>query len=203
MKVSLLVMSQGKSEGKSIPITLSQFVIGRDPQCHLRPASAAISKRHCALLVRGDKAFVRDFESTNGTFVNEVQVKGERELLDGDALKVGPLQFKVRIEKAVVAPSKPTPPPVTKAVEESDDESVAAMLLSLQDDGTPAGSGGEVDSQGVPTGSTVMNIAATTDTTEENKAGDEKKAPPAKPATGNTSTAAKAILEKYMRRPRS
>src|SRR5262249_42642836 len=60
MKLSLIVLTPGKSEGQAIPINLSQFVIGRDAQCHLRPASALISKRHCAVLVRGDKAFVRD-----------------------------------------------------------------------------------------------------------------------------------------------
>ena len=47
MKLSLLVLTPGKMEGKSIPITIPQFVIGRDPQCNLRPASALISKRHC------------------------------------------------------------------------------------------------------------------------------------------------------------
>src|SRR4051794_14148341 len=35
MKLSLEVLTPGKGEGKIIPITLSQFLIGRDPQCHL------------------------------------------------------------------------------------------------------------------------------------------------------------------------
>src|SRR6266852_4815261 len=98
MKLSLVVLTPGKSEGKVIPITLTQFVIGRDPQCQLRPASAVISKRHCALLVKGAKAFIRDFDSTNGTFVNDEQVTGERELHHDDTLKVGPLSFRVAIE---------------------------------------------------------------------------------------------------------
>src|SRR6266700_4837156 len=84
MKVGLEVLTAGKSEGKVIPITLSQFVIGRDPQCHLRPASALISKRHCAVIQRDGKAFIRDFGSTNGTFVNDEPVQGERELNHGD-----------------------------------------------------------------------------------------------------------------------
>jgi hypothetical protein len=76
MKLSLLVTSHSKGAGKVIPITFSQFLIGRDPQCQLRPASPVISKRHCALLVRGGKVFLRDFDSTNGTFINDQQVKG-------------------------------------------------------------------------------------------------------------------------------
>ena len=41
MKLSLVVLTAGKQEGKVLPIGLQQFLIGRDPQCHLRPASAA------------------------------------------------------------------------------------------------------------------------------------------------------------------
>lgn len=108
MNLSLVVMTPGKSEGKAIPIALAQFVIGRDPQCHLRPASSLISKRHCALVVREGKVFVRDFESTNGTFVNDQPVKGEVPLRHNDTLKVGPLLFGVRIEAAKNAPASTT-----------------------------------------------------------------------------------------------
>ena len=38
MKISLVV-AQGVHTGKVIPVTAAEFVIGRDPQCHLRPAS--------------------------------------------------------------------------------------------------------------------------------------------------------------------
>jgi pSer/pThr/pTyr-binding forkhead associated (FHA) protein len=116
MKLSLVVMTPGnKMEGKVLEIKLAQFVVGRDPQCHLRPASALISKRHCALLQRDGKVFVRDFGSTNGTFVNEEQIKGEVELHHDDQLKIGPLLFRVRIEQDAPAVKKTlTPPPPTR-----------------------------------------------------------------------------------------
>ena len=98
MKLSLVVTTAGKAKGQVIPIRLAQFVIGRDPQCNLRPASALISKRHCAVLVKSGQVFVRDFDSTNGTFINENPVKGEAPLQNDDELKVGPLCFKVIIE---------------------------------------------------------------------------------------------------------
>jgi len=112
MKLSLLVLTPGKMEGKALDIKLSQFVIGRDPQCHLRPASPLISKRHCAILVKDGKAFVRDFDSTNGTLVNDAPINGECELHHDDRLKVGPLLFAVRIEPDA-APTK-TPAPATR-----------------------------------------------------------------------------------------
>jgi pSer/pThr/pTyr-binding forkhead associated (FHA) protein len=206
MKLSLVVKTPGKSEGQGIPINLAQFVIGRDPQCNLRPASALISKRHCALIIRGEKAFIRDFDSTNGTSLNDQPVKDEIELHNKDRLKVGPLLFEVVLETQT-AVNRPTPPPPTKKpadapkpVEPADDDSIAAMLLSLQDEGgaattTPTG-------PEIPDGSTVMEIAAVP---PEEAAAKEKaeQAGKSKAIQGNTSTAAKAILEKYMRRPRS
>src|SRR5712692_1996218 len=115
MKLSLVVLTPGKMEGKAIPIKIPQFVIGRDPQCNLRPASALISKRHCAVLVRGNKVFVRDFDSTNGTRRNDQPVKGERELHHADQLAIGPLLFRVDLEMTPPV-SKPTPmPPTTPA----------------------------------------------------------------------------------------
>jgi pSer/pThr/pTyr-binding forkhead associated (FHA) protein len=201
MKLTLLVLTPGKMEGKPIPITLSQFVIGRDPQCHLRPASALISKRHCAVLVRGESAFVRDFDSTNGTFVNDERVQGERELHNEDRLKVGPLEFRVAIEGAP-AVTKPTPVPATPGG--SADDEAAAMLLSVQDDVQPSDSSA-VDADGIPTGSTVMEVLAPPSEDGASEEGNKKAAErhdAAKLAAGNTSMAAKAILEKYMRRPR-
>jgi pSer/pThr/pTyr-binding forkhead associated (FHA) protein len=203
MKLSLVVLTPGKTEGKVIPVTLSQFVIGRDPQCHLRPASAVISKRHCALLVRDGKIFLRDFDSTNGTFVNDQPVKGEVEVRHDDRLKVGPLLFGLRVEATTPPPvNRPTPAPPAKkpeAAEGGDDDSIAAMLLSLQDDSAP-GSGGSPPE--VPEGSTVMDMQAPTGLPEATPDKEKDKDKDKKKDVGNTSSAAKAILEKYMKRPR-
>ena len=116
MKLSLLVLTSGKQEGKVLDIKLPQFLIGRDPQCNLRPASPLISKRHCALIVRDGKAFIRDFGSMNGTYLNDQRVEGEKELKNDDQLKVGPIHFAVRFEASAPAPVAPnkTPLPPTR-----------------------------------------------------------------------------------------
>jgi pSer/pThr/pTyr-binding forkhead associated (FHA) protein len=209
MKLSLVVLSQGKMKGQPIAIKGPQFLIGRDSRCQLRPASPLVSNRHCALLVKEGKVFVKDYGSTNGTFINEKQVSGEMEVQNEDTLRVGPVAFTVRIE-ARSPLDKPTPPPPTKRGEPVDDEAAAALLLALQDgaDGPEAGSYG-VDSEGVPTGTTVMDvpIPATAEAPKEGeKAGEKKpddKKDKAKAASGDTASAAESILQKYMRRPRS
>src|SRR5258708_32911815 len=157
MKLSLLVLTAGTMQGKTIPIALSQFLIGRDRQCHLRPASPLVSNRHCALLLRSGKAHVRDLGSTNGTYVNNRRVASEVQLSDLDQLQVGPVAFQVRIE-ATPRVGKPVSSPAPRAaVEAVDDKAMAALLLSVPEDGdSPSGRRG-VDSEGVPTGSTVMN----------------------------------------------
>jgi predicted component of type VI protein secretion system len=211
MKLSLVVMTEGKGAGKTIPISSSQFIIGRDPQCQLRPASALISKRHCALVCRDGKYFVRDFDSTKGTFVNDEPVKGQRELLGDDTLKVGPLTFQVKIESSPVPVDKQTPLPksaVSKSTSSDEDDSVSAMLLDLADDTSEQ----THLSDAVPEGSTIsealapdLNAGASGDTKTEVVAGKTPKAPDKKKDanSGDTSAAAQAILQKYMRRQRS
>ena len=204
MKLSLVVTTAGKAHGQVIPITLAQFVIGRDPQCNLRPASALISKRHCAVLVKSGQVFVRDFDSTNGTFINDHPVKGEAPLQSGDVLKVGPLCFKVQIE-GQASVSKPTPPP--KAPAGADDEEAAALLLGLHDDSATGPGGAATGDSEVPSGSTVFDLphpagaAADGSGDPADKKPDAKK-PDAKAAAVSASKAAESLLAKYTRRQR-
>ncbi|MCX7700389.1 MAG: FHA domain-containing protein [Gemmataceae bacterium] len=216
MKVSLIV-AQGVHKGKVIPIPIAQFVIGREEGCQLRPSSPAISKRHCALNVRGGKVFVQDFDSTNGTFVNDAKVNGEIEVKDGDTIRVGPLEFVLKVEKPASAsrvqpkPSAEIPTPAPKeetptkeqklpaaaaASSEPDPEQLAAMLLST-DDGPTAGS--SITPEQIPSGSTVFDMSALNMPEAEKKP--EAKKPP-QPEVDNSKRAAE-ILRKYMQRPRT
>jgi len=204
MKLSLVVLSEGKASGQSIPIKLSQFIIGRDPQCHLRPASPVISKRHCALITRDGRVYVRDFDSTNGTFINEQPVKGQRELKNGDTLKLGPVAFRVQLEGAV-AVDKPTPLPAGRTGGSGEDD-VAAMMLMADGEATPD-TGHDTCDASIPTGTTEMGMPAldpdADPKTQLGKPAEEaKKEDKPKTEQQNSSAAAAAILAKYARRQR-
>ena len=110
MNISLVVAA-GVHQGKVIPVASAQFIIGRDPTCQLRPASQAISKQHCSVLQRDDKVFVKDYGSTNGTFINDEQLapNAEREVQAGDRIRLGPLDFSIQI--VLPRPSDSTPIP--------------------------------------------------------------------------------------------
>jgi len=198
MKVSLVVLTAGKAAGQSIPVPSAQFIIGRDPQCNLRPASAIISKRHCAIMTKDGQLSLRDYDSTNGTFLNDEQVKGEVPIKDGDVLKVGPLSFKVEIVGAA-APSKPTPAPKPKTADIMDDDA-AALLMDLDEEAptsAPEITGETEDS--VPGGTTQMDMPAIQEALakiEPSKPATAKPEEKKKAATGAAQDAAKAILER-------
>jgi pSer/pThr/pTyr-binding forkhead associated (FHA) protein len=197
MKVRLVV-SQGPHEGKEIPIKVPEFVIGRDPQCQLRPASPMISRRHCALFMRDGKVFLRDFGSTNGTHVNEKRVEGELELHHQDHIKIDPLFFQIRIDQ----PAPVLNSAATVQADLAEDESIAAMLLDIKDSDVPSSAAG-TGTNDVPMGTTVMQVPVApleTETPEEKRAATKKEAK--KPELGNTASAAKLLLEKYTRRKR-
>ena len=223
MKLSLVV-AQGVHSGKSIPISVPEFVIGRDPQCQLRPASPAVSKQHCGISQRDGKVFVRDCGSTNGTFLNDEQVGGDKPVNDGDKLRVGPLEFVIRLESTIALKAAPKKTPSTsdtlvneattvietpklaaakaaeqltagKPAENSDPDDAAALLLGL-DDG-PSGSTPTVGSLGTDS-TTVMEMPALGEKKVE-PAQEEKK----KSNVTDSSNAAAELLSKYMRRPRT
>ena len=98
MKLSLVVLTTGANQGKSLEIKLSQFVVGRDPQCHLRPASPMISKRHCAILHARAKCSSATSTAPMAPSSTIEPVKGEVELNNADELKIGPLLFAVKLE---------------------------------------------------------------------------------------------------------
>ncbi len=106
MEVKLIVVG-GKLAGKEIVIRGPEFVIGRGQECHLRPQSSAVSRKHCAIVVDEDAAAIEDFASTNGTFVNGERVEKRHELKNGDRLKIGALEFEVLLAISVAAKMKP------------------------------------------------------------------------------------------------
>jgi len=205
MKLNLTVLSAGKMEGKEIDTPFAQFLIGRDPKCNLRPSTPIISKRHCKISVRDERVFVVDLGSTNGTLVNDELIESEREIFDQDHLTVGPLEFCLHIHREVpVQQSVEVPGPHFHA-HTHEDEAVADMLLSMHDTdaaGTPESG---VQNGEPSSASTVFDLLSPTTETAENKAAagnGAKRHDAAKAAQADTSVAAKAILDKYLRRPR-
>jgi predicted component of type VI protein secretion system len=175
MKLSLKVLTAGKTCGQIMPINSTQFLIGRDPKCNLRPASASISKLHCALLIKAGKVYLKDFSSTNGTFIDDQPIQGVVVLQNHNILRLGPLTFEVLLEApAHAAEARPEISP-------AGDDSAADLLLA-EDEESPAEAPQESapdDEAGVPGGSTVLDVPALDDADQKDEGeADKPKAPP-------------------------
>jgi hypothetical protein len=68
---------------------LCPLTIGRDKGCELVLADAEVSRKHARLETQGEVVFVRDLESSNGTFLNGQRLTGAVETREGDAIDVG------------------------------------------------------------------------------------------------------------------
>jgi predicted component of type VI protein secretion system len=106
MPVNLIVVG-GMHNGRRIPIRVEEFLIGRDPTCHLRPSSKEIQWQHCAIVTRDGGLFLRDDSSGNGVFLNRRLLRGgEMQIEDGDVIEVGPLMFRVKMSGQELAPAR-------------------------------------------------------------------------------------------------
>ena len=63
--------------------------IGRSIDCYLVLNDASVSRVHATIINQDGKLFIEDRGSRNGCSVNEVRVKGTRELGDGDSITIG------------------------------------------------------------------------------------------------------------------
>jgi pSer/pThr/pTyr-binding forkhead associated (FHA) protein len=96
LQAELKVM-EGKHQGKSVPLNVKQFLVGREADCHLRPNSDLVSRHHCVFLVDDYTVRLRDLGSTNGTYVNGERIQGQVVLKPGDSVQIGKLSFQLVI----------------------------------------------------------------------------------------------------------
>ena len=80
-------------EAGPLPMETTPFVVGRDETCELSIRDTSISRRHCEIRKTPAGFFISDLGSTNGTFVNDEEIK-ECLLKAGDQIRMGNRIFK-------------------------------------------------------------------------------------------------------------
>jgi two-component system cell cycle response regulator len=83
-----LVVLAGASVGEMYKVEGDKTVIGRGQKAQVRLLDDGISREHAQVVVEGNRIFLEDLGSTNGTFCNGLKVD-RRELCDGDKILVG------------------------------------------------------------------------------------------------------------------
>jgi hypothetical protein len=92
--------------------------IGRNPTNDFRIPEASVSSFHCELEISDAGVFVRDLQSTNGTFINDQPVD-QAQLLANQVLQLGTVTLRleaaaveIHIPKVTQRPPEPEPKPV-------------------------------------------------------------------------------------------
>ena len=97
----LLIKTAGM-QNRAIVLKLGANRIGRSPDADFPIEHPTVSALHCELVLTERGVFLRDLESTNGTFVNGRKVR-EVQLAAGQILRVGDVELLVETTEARVA----------------------------------------------------------------------------------------------------
>src|SRR5881398_1132281 len=97
------------TDGREYVITAATIVFGREAGCDIVVAGKDVSRRH-AEIMQTPKGYVLVDSSTNGTFVNEERVQGQRILQRADVIRIGEESFRFYADMASAPAAPPAPP---------------------------------------------------------------------------------------------
>lgn len=77
----------------------SPVVVGRNIDLVQIPVdyNLTVSGRHCEFSMRNNRFFLRDLESVNHTFLDGIMIEEEREIVSGNVVRMGEVEFHVEI----------------------------------------------------------------------------------------------------------
>lgn len=95
--------------GRRHPLVKSRTVIGRGTDADITIADAGTSRRHVEILWDGERAMVRDMNSTNGTLLNGLKI-AEAALAPDSTITIGHTDIVFRVVAQASGPQPPKPP---------------------------------------------------------------------------------------------
>jgi len=134
----LVIQNQGMT-GRVCELHTDRTTIGRVEDNTFQIADASVSSHHCEVHLRGSEIFIRDLNSTNGTFINDAKV-AESVLKPGQVLKLGQVELKLEADGAAPT-SIVTPAPAKKVVDATMVIPRGVSLGELEKGGRPPGFG--------------------------------------------------------------
>ncbi len=93
--VGWLVGLSGAVRGESFAVRIGRNVLGRDKRSDIVVNDDQASSHHADLVFRPEERrfILMDHNSTNGTYVNEVEIEPRRDLVTKDIIRIGSLRF--------------------------------------------------------------------------------------------------------------
>jgi DNA-binding winged helix-turn-helix (wHTH) protein len=84
----VLIIRDENQPAQQLPMPKDEVTIGRDEECEITIDNRNISRQHIRIYKEADRFFVQDLDSKNGTWVNNQQLKGRRELQNNDEIRL-------------------------------------------------------------------------------------------------------------------
>jgi pSer/pThr/pTyr-binding forkhead associated (FHA) protein len=109
----LVILTQGMA-GRAHELNVERTTVGRVEDNTFQIADPSVSSHHCEVHLRGAEVFIRDLNSTNGTYINDAQIT-ESILKPGQKLRLGQVELKLEAEAAAPAGIPGAPPPPASA----------------------------------------------------------------------------------------
>lgn len=100
-----LVVRQGTQAGMSFVISGNQVVIGREEGLDIVLQDPEASRRHARINWQGGRYTIEDLGSTNGTFVNGMQITIPQPLNPGDSIGIGQTALVFQVFGAEATPT--------------------------------------------------------------------------------------------------
>ncbi|MCE4537127.1 Flp pilus assembly complex ATPase component TadA [Pelomonas sp. P7] len=85
----LQVRLEAQGSQRELALAGPRCMIGKDAGCDIVIPGWKVSRRHAELFVASDRVYIRDLDSTFGTFVNEERVSGATVVQAGDRVRIG------------------------------------------------------------------------------------------------------------------
>ena len=132
--MAYLIFQLGGGGHVDYEVPAKPLTIGRSPDADLQIGDEKISRLHCGIRPEGGAFVIKDFGSTNGTFVNDQKIK-ETSLKFGDTIRIGHTMLMFQAEARKHATSR-----LPEVIEvELPDQPFSKAMQQLADEATRAG----------------------------------------------------------------
>lgn len=88
-----LVVISGKTLGRKYLLDQKQILVGRGESVQISLDEKTVSRNHAEFYRKNSQTMVKDLQSKNGVYVNNIKVIGSA-LKDGDLIRIGTTVFK-------------------------------------------------------------------------------------------------------------
>ena len=133
----LVIQNQGMT-GRAHELNADRITVGRVEDNTFQIADPSVSSHHCEVHLRGSEILIRDLNSTNGSFINEVKIT-EQVLKPGQTLRLGQVELKLEVPGVAPAPAVAPAAPAKKAVDATMVIPRGVSLGELEKGGRPPG----------------------------------------------------------------